>query len=260
MFVLQVAGSARALLSAALVALCPSGPFAQTPQTPSNLHPASLQTRIEVTPELQGDLLSARQKYVEAIAAYQKASQDSATVANKMGVAYHHMFDYADAKRCYERAIKLNSHYPEAYNNLGAVYHAQKDYKQAVRYYKKAIKLDPKSPMFFSNLGTAYFFDGKVKKGAAAYATALSLDRNVFDINAPSRVEEASSTKELATVNYFLARTYAQAGMKDRALLYLKKAIDEGFSDRKKLMDDKEFASLHDMPEFQQLVSPDNKF
>jgi hypothetical protein len=32
-------------------------------------------------------------------------------------------------------------------------------------------------------------------------------------------------------------------------------AIDEGFTDRKKVMADKEFASLHDIVAFQQLIA-----
>ncbi len=38
-------------------------------------------------------------------------------------------------------------------------------------------------------------------------------------------------------------------------MLYLRKAINEGFNDRKKLLEDKEFATLRDVPEFQQLIA-----
>ena len=62
-------------------------------------------------------------------------------------------------------------------------------------------------------------------------------------------------THEIATLNYLLAKTYAEAGRKTEALLYLRKAISEGFNDRKKLLEDKEFASLRDVPEFQQLIA-----
>ena len=135
----------------------------------------------QVSAELRGDLFAARQRYLDAIAAYREAPQDSAIVVNKMGVAYHHMFDIADARKNYQRAIQLDPKYAEAYNNLGATYHAEKNYKEAQRCYRKAIKLNPNSPLFYSNLGTAYFFQGNAKKGAEAYREAFALDPMVFE-------------------------------------------------------------------------------
>jgi tetratricopeptide (TPR) repeat protein len=211
--------------------------------------------KIQLSPEMQGDLLTVHQHYLDAIAAYKEAPQDSAAVANKIGVAYHHMFDLNDAKLYYERAIKLDPTYAQAVNNLAAIYHSEKDYKKAERLYRKAIKLNPNSPMFYSNLGTAYFFEGNAKKGAEAYSQAFALDPNVFDHAGTSKIEELSSSKDLAAVNYELARTYAKAGMSDRALACLRKALGEGFNDRRKLMNDPELASLRETPEFLQLMS-----
>src|SRR5271167_3685785 len=119
--------------------------------------PTEQHTQGPVSPELQGDLMAVRGRYLDAIESYRKAPQDSAVIANKIGVAYHHMFDLTDAKKNYQRAIQLDPHYAEPYNNLGAIYHAEKNYRKAQHYYKKAIKLNPKSPLFYSNLGTSYF-------------------------------------------------------------------------------------------------------
>ncbi|AXC10379.1 TPR repeat [Acidisarcina polymorpha] len=217
--------------------------------------PPQLDIQKQSSSELEGDLLAARQRYLDAIEAYRKASPDSATVINKIGVAYHHMFDITDARKYYQRAIELNPHYAEAWNNLGATYHAEKKYKEAQRCYRKAIKLNPNSPLFYSNLGTAYFFQGNSKKGAEAYRQAFALDPEVFERSSAARIEESSSTKDLAMVNYVLAKTYAKAGMNERALSYLRKALGEGFNDRKKLMTDSELASLRETPEFIQLIA-----
>jgi tetratricopeptide (TPR) repeat protein len=204
---------------------------------------------------MQGDLLVARQRYLDAIAAYRLVPEESAVLANKIGVAYHHMFDMSDARRYYERAIKLDPECAEAYNNLGATYHSEKNYRRAERLYRKAIKLDPKNAAFYNNLGTAYFFEKNVKKGTEAYRQAFALDPQVFERSGASKIEEGSSTKDMAAVNYTLAKTYAQAGMNDRALAYLSKAIGEGFNDRKKLMTDPELAAVRETPEFAHLLS-----
>jgi len=218
-------------------------------------HSAEAQAPIEVSPEMRGDLLVARQRYLDAIQAYRQAPQDSAVIANKIGVAYHHMFDIVDARKNYERAIKLDPRYPEAINNLGATYHSEKDYKQAERYYRQAIKLSPNSALFYSNLGTAFFFDHKAKKGTAAYRQAFAIDPEVFERGSASRIEEGSTARDMAIVNYILAKTYAQAGMNDRALACLRKALGEGFNDRRKLMNDPELASVRETPEFAQLLN-----
>src|SRR5271167_4348714 len=142
-----------------LPSIVPLPATCQTQATPVELTSVRPPDRpiIPVSPEMQGDLLTVRGRYLDAIEAYRKAPQDSAVVANKIGVAYHHMFDLIDAKKSYERAIQLDPHYAQPYNNLGAIYHAEKNYRKAQHYYKKAIKLNPKSPLFYSNLGTSYF-------------------------------------------------------------------------------------------------------
>jgi tetratricopeptide (TPR) repeat protein len=221
----------------------------------SEVHQPATLPPIQIPAEMQGDLLAARQRYLDAITAYKEAPE-SAVVANKIGVAYHHMFDLNDAKQYYQRAIKLDPNYAQAVNNLGAIYHAEKNYRQAERLYRNAIKLNPNSPLFYSNLGTAYFFQGNAKKGAAAYRQAFALDPDVFDHSSSSKIEELSSTKDLAVVNYEMAKNYARAGMNDRALSYLRKALGEGFNDRRKLMNDPELASIRETPEFMQLISP----
>ena len=67
-------------------------------------------------------------------------------------------------------------------------------------------------------------------------------------------VEEGSPRRQLLVIHYYLAQTYASAGNKDQALVFLRKALDEGFNDRKRLMEDKGFASIRATPEFQQLL------
>jgi hypothetical protein len=59
-------------------------------------------------------------------------------------------------------------------------------------------------------------------------------------------------------MNYFVAATYARVGKQEQALIYLRKAMDEGFSDRKRLIEDKDFATLRTTPEFQHLLDQEN--
>lgn len=209
-------------------------------------------------PETQGDLLMVHQQYVSALNAYRRAPQDSAIVWNKLGIAYQHLYAMDFAKLQYEKALSINPKYPEAMNNLGTVYYGQKDYKKAEKYYRKAIQFKPQTASFYSNLGTAYFADRKYKQGALAYQKAFMLDPNVFIRESLERIAEMGPIEEQAKLNYALAKIYAQAGNLQAAIEYLRAAMNEGFDDRKKIMSDKDLATLRDTPEFRLLMAEEH--
>src|ERR1700680_81460 len=211
---------------------------------------------IALSPERRADILMARKMYREAAETYKEAPLDSAIIQNKIGIAYHQMIQTDVAKKYYERAMRLDAKYPEAINNLGTVYYSKKNYRHAVKLYNKALKLAPNSASIYSNLGTAYFARKNYKLAAETYQKALALDPDVFEHRGSWGIMlQERSVDERAKFHYYLAKTYAQAGMNDRALLYIRKALEEGFTERKKLLEDPEFVSLRNLPEFQELLA-----
>ncbi len=220
------------------------------PQTPA---PAPVPEPL--TPEKRGDIYMARKMYREAIEQY-KSCQQTAIILNKIGIGYHQMLDLDAAKRYYERALKLNSKYAEAVNNLGTIHYAKKNYRRAVGQYNRALKLSPDSASIYSNLGTAWFARKKYKEASECYQKALSIDPEVFEHRSSFGVLlQERNVEERAKFHYYLAKTYAQAGMAERALLYIRKSLEEGFKDRKKYLEEPEFAALKELPEFQQLMT-----
>lgn len=212
-------------------------------------------SEMNMSPEERGDLLMIHHQYLEAIDAYRSAPRDSAVRWNKLGIAYHHMFAFDQAKIDYEWALHLNPKYGEAMNNLAAVYYSEKDYKRAEKLYRRSLRLLPNSAVAYANLGAAYFAEGKYKDGVVVYRTAFSIDPTVFSGNPLEAVSEVSSSEERARMDYCLAELYAKAGMKEEAIEYLRKALDAGFSDTKRLMQDQEFASIRQTAEFEQVVA-----
>jgi tetratricopeptide (TPR) repeat protein len=209
-----------------------------------------------LSPERRGDILMARKMYREAAETYKEAPADTALIQNKIGIAYHQMMQIDIAKRYYERAVKLDPTYAEAVNNLGTVYYSKKNYGRSIRLYRRALKLSPDTASLYSNLGTSYFARKDYKRASDAYQKALSLDPEVFEHrNSWGVLLQERTVEERAKFHYYLAKTYAQAGMNERALLYIRKALEEGFTERKKLLEDKEFASLRKLPEFQELLT-----
>jgi tetratricopeptide (TPR) repeat protein len=246
---------------AALVALPPAG-FAQAPVQNSSAGPATAGTTAvsqpsqpAPTPEEVGDSLMTHQRYQAAIEAYKKAPQDSATVWNKMGIAYQMMFNLVDANRCYQRSLKIDPKNANVLNNLGTVYDSQKDFKSAVRMYHKALKIEPTSALVLKNLGTDLMAQRNYKKGWEVYKQALSIDPQIFGASTSPRIENPASVEQRGAMNFYMAKGCIRAGMNDRAIEYLRMALNEGFTSPKKIAEDNEFAVLRGTPAFMQLIA-----
>jgi hypothetical protein len=52
-----------------------------------------------------------------------------------------------------------------------------------------------------------------------------------------------------------MATLYASDGRGDLAIQYLRKALEEGFKERKKLTEEPAFATIRELPEFKQLLT-----
>ena len=246
-----------AMLAALLLA--PSAFLAQTStQTvqagSATLQPASLPIP-QPAPEALGDALMAHHRYQAAIEAYKQAPQNSATVWNKMGISNQMLFNLPEATRCYQASLKIDPKNVNVLNNLGTVYDSEKEYKAAVKMYRKALKFDPQSPLVLKNLGTDLLAQHKYEKGWEVYKSALAIDPQIFDRSSGPRVENPASVEQRGAMNYYMAKGCVRAGKTDRAIEYLRMALDEGFTNPKKIAADSEFAGLHGIPAFDQLIS-----
>jgi tetratricopeptide (TPR) repeat protein len=256
-------------LAAALVVSPVVPSFAAIPQTPvSQIAASSAQqvppperktlAREEVPAEMKANILMARGEYAAAITAYQQTDLKSAVVMNSIGMAYHHLYALDEARKAYEAALVINPRFAPASNNLAAVFYGQRNFGEAEHYYKRALKHTSESAVIYANLGTAYFAQAKYKQGIKAYRKAFSIDQQVFAPREAALVEAGASREQRIAMNYFVAATYARVGQHDQALIFLRKAFDEGFRDRKRLMEDKEFATLRATPQFQELLVQEN--
>jgi tetratricopeptide (TPR) repeat protein len=236
--------------------------FAQTGTiTPSSMLDGTRAAQVEapkpvLSAETRGDIFMARKMYREAIEAFSEGSPKDAVLRNKIGIAHHQMMQLDLARKYYEQAVKLKPHYSEAINNLGTVYYAGKSYRRAISQYKKALKLAPDSASIHSNLGTAYFARNQVALATEEFRTALKLDPNVFEHHSSYGVMlQERNVQDRAKYHYWMAALYAQDGRSDLALQYLRKALEEGYKERKKLPEDPAFASMRDLPEFKELIA-----
>ena len=237
---------------------------AQTSSEPAAAAPSRVQppsaTATARELEKSADELRQEKLYLDAIDYYREALKRSpanlAVLHNKIGITQLQMGRYPEAKKSFERAIKSDKNYPDARNNLGVIHYIQKKYGRAIKEYRKAIALREDSASFHSNLGTAYFARKEFEKAAAEYQRALDLDPDVFEHRSLAGVSaQMSSPEDRAYYNFVLARMYAKAGNLDRALNYLRKAMEEGYKEIGKVYEENEFAGLRKDPRFSELMA-----
>jgi tetratricopeptide (TPR) repeat protein len=234
-----------------LMALVPLLAFAQPAATPQ----ASARQNT-LTPEQRGDLFMARKMYREAIDTYRTGPQNVAIIWDKIGIAYHQLGDLGSARRAYERAVKIDKKYADAINNIGTVYYAEKKYRSAISRYNRALQIAPDNASVWSNLGTAYYARGKFDLMTQAYTKALQLDPDVFEKHGSvgTRMQDRG-VADKARYHFEMARMYAASGKNDFALQYLRKALEEGFKEKEKLQQAKEFAALRETQEYKDLMT-----
>ena len=215
--------------------------------------------RPQLTPEQRGDIFMARKMYREAIETYQEAPETAISM-NKIGIAYHQLTDLSSAARCYQRAIKLDPKFSQAINNLGTIYYSRQSYRRAITQYKKVLRITPDSASTLANLGSAYLARKQYELASENYQKALAIDPGIFEHHSGvGTVVRDQTVGDRPTFFYYLARSYAKAGMKDQALNYIRKSLEEGFKERKKFIDDPEFAGLQKDPEFQKIMESEPK-
>jgi tetratricopeptide (TPR) repeat protein len=241
----------------------PAQPTLASPQTspqpaaqaPAVAPPIKVIPTPESTPEQVGDAQAIHQHYQAAIAAYSKATDPTPALWNKMGIAYQMMFNVKDAVRCYNASLKLDPKNAQVLNNVATVYDSQKQYGAGERYYRKALKIDPHAALILRNLGSNLLAQHKYKKGMEAYQTAQAIDPQIFEDHGGASVQNPSSVEHRGAVHYYMARTCASAGKPECAIQNLRRALNEGFTNPKKIAGDGSFFGLRDMPEFQQLIA-----
>jgi tetratricopeptide (TPR) repeat protein len=215
----------------------------------------------QISGEELGDLYMARKQYREATEQYRSLSEQNprnAVYLNKLGIALHQQTALSAALKFYERAVKVNPKYADAENNIGTIWYQRKKYSKAVRAYQKAIKMRDDMPVLYSNLGYAYFSQGKYDDSIAAFRTALAKDPQFFERGSSrtGSILQDRSVPDRGRFYFLLAKSFAEAGNVDRAIFYLRKSKEEGYTQISEVKKDPAFAVLLKDPAVIDLLAP----
>ena len=234
-----------------------------TVSVPQQVHkvPAPDPTASAESLENEADLLRVQKDYADSAEYYKAAiatfhdKKAPSELFNKLGIIYLEMLKYDDAEREFVRAIKRDKNNATAINNLGAVYYIKHKYGKAVKVYKKALELDADNASFHSNLGTAYFGQKKWDDASREYARAAQLNPDIFDQHSTIGISALfSSPEDHARYVYMVSKMFSSNGNLDKAIEYLRKAMEEGYPFIDNAMKDPAFANLRKDPRFDELM------
>lgn len=215
--------------------------------------------------ETRADIFMARKMYPDAIDYYRRAVSHDGTNAelwNKLGIAYQMSLDYRNALQAYRKATRVKPDLASAWNNQGTIYFLQGEtckshfgwicsgrFKTSIKNYQKALELDPKSASFHMNMGASYSRLKKYDLAFEEYRQALALDPNVLSEHSSlgTVVEAGLSDVEYY---YYLAKVFASLKRPDDSVRYLRRAMEDGFHDFKRLDKDPDFLLIANDPAY----------
>ncbi len=125
----------------------------------------------------------------------------------KLGEAYRRRELWEKARLEYEKGVRINPHYYEAFNALGEIYLAEGKADRAMEFLKRAAAIRGDDPLVHLNLGRAFLSTRKYAEAAREFALALNGD--------PDNPE----------VHYFMGRMRLEKGEYRQAISHLEKAL-----------------------------------
>ncbi len=180
--------------------------------------------------------------------------------------------DYEKALRCYERMARLNpAERVVASYNRARIFRYQGRYDEAFAELDQGAALEPDHPLIKTFRARTLYYHGEPVKAAEIleqvleqqpqldgirpiYATFLS----ALGFSEEARAQLTDEVKKTADtdhdVAYWLASAYAMEGERDEALKWLRRAIALGNENKQWFERDKNWDSLRDDPEYQEII------
>jgi tetratricopeptide (TPR) repeat protein len=216
----------------------------------------------DLSDEEQARLYLVRKQFREAQDLFHKLTVEhpkSALYWNELGIAFHNQIELSSALKCYEKSVKLDSHYADAINNMGTIWYERKKYPKAIRAYKRAIAIRSDFSPFYMNLGYAYFGKKEYDDSIVSFRKALELDPNAFDTGksrSGTIIQDRSIRSDRGLFYFLLAKSFASAGNIERCVVYLRKARDDGYKEINSAKSDPAFAKILSDPAVQEALAP----
>ena len=227
-----------------------------------------------------GAFYASQARYLEAADMFRKVTEltpDNYRGHSNLGGIYLLQGHYEDAIFESKRSITLRPNV-DAYSNLGTAYFALRRFADAAENFQEGANLDERNWMNWGNLADAlYWTPGRRPEASSAYRKAITLAQAELELNPrdatawfltasycamlddkTQALDSLQRALEIAPadpeVAFRAAIVYNHFGDTERALSWLKKAVDAGFS-RSSIRDLPDFDTLQGNPSFRALIA-----
>jgi serine/threonine-protein kinase len=180
--------------------------------------------------------------------------------------------DYEKSLRCFERMARMSpADRVVASYNRARIFTYQGKFVEALAELDRGAETEPDHPLIKTFRARALYYHGEEVKAAEIleqvleqqpqldgirpiYATFLSS----LGFNDEAREQLTEEVRETANtdhdVAYWLASAYAMEGERDEALIWLRRAIELGNENKRWFLRDKNWESLRNDPEYQEII------
>ena len=218
--------------------------------------------------------------YQKAVTMFQRITEltpDNRWGYTNMGGAYYHLGRLDEAAAMWRRTLAIRPD-ATAYSNLGVVTFFTGHYAESVRTFEKAVELETQSYWMWGNLADAYrWAPGEKDRAKATYARAIGLVERELEVNARDtnalgsladyQAKSGALEKARQSISHALAiapndvdllgqavEVYAVAGDQQKALDYLKSAVQSGYP-RFEIEANPELAGLRNSPRYREIMA-----
>ncbi|MGB3962090.1 MAG: tetratricopeptide repeat protein [Sulfurimonas sp.] len=165
-----------------------------------------------------GALFGRQGKNQNAVEMYEKAIKLNPRYAEayySLGVTLKDLGKTDDAINMFEKTIVLNPMHAECYNNLGVVLQEKGNIEDAMLMLTKVIELNPKHAVAYNNLGVIFQESHKTQDAISMFAKAIELDPSI-----------ATAYNNIGMIYTDFARIEDALSMYEKAI-----ELDPGYSD-----------------------------
>lgn len=167
--------------------------------------------------------------------------------------------NWADAVTKYSMAIKLDPQLSDAYAGRGNALLKLSKNKDAHDDFAKAFEIDPYNSIAATGAAIALVLEGKSEEGIRMVEKVREKFSNdqLFAYN--SACVYGRALEELRKEKSTPERARKIEGYESKAVADLKRSVKLGFRDFAWMREDPDLNSLHDLPEYKKILSPDSK-
>jgi tetratricopeptide (TPR) repeat protein len=204
-----------------------------------------------------GDRMRSSKDYLSALDCYREAvrKRPAAGYYNKIAISELMLRHTVEAEKAARKAVRKDKTMAEAWNNLGVAYYMHHQLGDSIRTYERAISLNPSSASFHNNLAAARMDSGQFERGMAEYRRAFALDPGFFERSSESGISaRMGSPQDRAQFSFVMARLFASIGEPERALHFLRSAMEEGYPKIDDVYRDKDFEPMRNDERFLALM------